>query len=655
MKTRRARRPRLSRVRVWLSAIILPCVVASCSLLDSDDSSSSDNSGNPPGTVPAEKSVLVGVRNAASGGVSASSVDLYRWNGDGDYVIRPDAMRIAYKWIALVTDGSISRVTLENGLTESSNRAILAADAYVMLDRTGADDDPMVFDLGDAGYPISMDTFPAAGVQFSALAAEPVFYEAQIDDYGTLRAMVSDYTLPNGTQTYAGDLMVLRNGEPAWEWVYVKAGDGIDGMTGTSGPSWADLPGGVVYATQTDSPDDIGVRDFGWYGPVDSGSGSYEPAFFAGSADAFGYFGNSGTPVPFDAAYLASHTAFRYWVAGYDAFLMSGNLATPQLSWDSDLGGYGTAGTIAGTGEGISAHPNARMFTVYYEPDLHAGIDDMASVFYSPTRLAGDPDYRERTAAETEYGAYLWDSGLYLPPFAFSSLIVAAENRILINSCGNPDGFWAFTDDIGQITVELHLGSAVTFGKDRGSGIADFGERFITDVPLWVSDPGMPPVIPGGAPLASDDVNLPLNPIANVHGFFQTTGAGASTTCNIDFGFITGDVNVDIGTRTIAEITVLPPMLSPEPGIQVPDDPADTQWGICVSVVAMGNGATVFYTTDGSDPAVTVDGTPTGTTQNAGDERASIDIGTTTTVVKAVCWAPGKIASAIVGGEYRFD
>ena len=261
-----------------------------------------DNGDPGDTTTPTAKSILLGVFNSdaadqpeRSGTIMATvptTLELFDWSPDvpGDqWVIRPDEIRIAFRYIALVTKTAYDQ-TDTNGLIgddriPTANRASLAAGAFVLLDRTGADDQPMIFNLNDTSYPISTDEFPEIDVDYGALASEPVFYEAIIDGYGTIRAVLSDYTFGDGTVAYAGDVLAFLEGESAWQWVYVQAGNGFDGG---SMPPWLTLTAGSAYSDETATDGDgngIADGDTGWYGPIDSDADGTadEPVFFAGT------------------------------------------------------------------------------------------------------------------------------------------------------------------------------------------------------------------------------------------------------------------------------------------------------------------------------------------------------------------------------------
>jgi hypothetical protein len=663
---------------ILLLALIYTLVLIGCNgTLPGTDPPAGTGDPDPTDGI-AVRSTLLGVFDSTTLSTRAFStfaavpaaLDLIDWDPDqpGDqWVIRPTEMRIAYRYIALVTKtaydqlNGAGQVSADDGTTLAANRATIAENAFVLLDRTASTAEPMIFDLNDTGYPISTEDFPAFDTEYSAVAAEPLFYEASIEGYGTLRAMLQDHTFGDATVTFAGDVLALLDGESTWKWVYVQAGNGFDGG---SEPPWF-APAGA-YSTETaydsDDADTIADGDTGLYGPIDGDGDSTadEPSFFAATPadpapfselyDTFGYVSASDTFTP-DFGALTTTSAFRYWVAGMESFEPVSNLMTPQFGRDTDPGGYNTTGTIAGSGEGTAGYPNAFFRIVYYEPDLHAGTEDLARVIYSASRLVDDPNYVDRATAWAEYGDYLWDSGVYMQPYLADSSIPSLMNRIILNENGSPDGVWSFSDDIAQLKIELALGSAVQFGKDRGESITDFGERFITDVPLWITDGTLYPPITGNAPLASPYSGTPLPPVTKHYGFRQNTDAGVSTSCNIDFGFITGDINVLIESLTLSQLPAYPPTVSPDPGVF---DPASGN--LVVTVQSTNQTAIVYYTTDGTDPEISAGGTGVGTTGSSGSYEATIDIGTTTTVVKAVCTsANGSSVSEIVTGEYRFE
>lgn len=569
---------------------------------------------------------------------------------------------------AAVTD--VSMLEFDVYLDESTpiKKSTVQGNAFVIYDGTNAtpsdvtDDTLAIFDLKDATFSVDVKAVPSVGVPYTGVAYELVYYEAKINGYGSIRLYYNDYK-----SCKAGDFMVDLEGDSpdaGWQWAYLKHGDGPDSYDGSSIPTIVDKDN--VSQVGYDQVNDNGtMRDYvGTY----TYNGHAVPTFLVDGDNTW-----MSSFVPNEDKRPYSSQACIYWMANNELF--NGSDAAnpylyPHLGLDSNPGGFGSYNSSTpslSTALGTNITTSSKANLVYYESDDHLGTADMSSIIYSASRL----DVTTRTRMTDFFGVYAYDSGLVshiyddtdmVRQIGYSSGSIAVTElypTMLDLSMGrmavvgarygsdgpapyeyNPPSASSadfLKESIVEVAVKLQIKVAIYNGEDcvgrpwgGGTAIAtdDFAKRFLSFAPKvgdsayggWGLDPNEPvPAQRGFYGHGSDEHSLETNLYFNLESF-------------------------DLGVQNVRykDVYSIAPKMSPDPA----DAPFSESLMISLTAqdLAPGAGASMYYTTDGSNP-----------TTSSTKYTAPFSIGTTDTVVKAITMEDAKkFISKISEGQYVF-
>ncbi|MBA7525081.1 hypothetical protein ES705_17229 [subsurface metagenome] len=590
----------------------------------------------------------------------------------GGVGVYPENMRAAYSYIGLIKETHLSAIAADimgqdtmdtmdfhngiktydtskeyHGTTKTESGVILLSayipdadfntvykdDAFTIYDAADNGDRPIIFDYSDPDHSINMDIFPERGVTYSAICLQLVYLETEFQNYGTMRIYYKDY---NGRM--AGDVLVKRE-ESGWEWkyIYFKMGDGadVDGVDDRSDDCYL----GRMY-------DRTGVNFF--IANNDPIISNYvEVEYFHDPLVAY---------TPFIGDYI-------FQIADGDGIIAiindAGNDVAPKVDFLDFMinGGFDTVPGL-----------------IHWETDNHVGPADQTQVLYRPTSLADaaiditSHDILVADQVEGDKTGHLHDSGYYfniypdktvwyfkdpetglddtskpLPPDAVPNLLNSyivwapqcgpeANNTMLEVPLEDGDPV-VYGDNqeqpnpIMQIEANVFLKSWLLANMDLDSIPGDSFEKFLIQPPAVLED--VYNGSPGGA--WSGDSGL-----------------------DIYADFVTGAFELSFNFLRWMDLNTLPPEVNPPSGDHL-------EGPVVVSMFQAGqnpvDGGRIYYTTDGTSPAVDSEGTPKGTTLEYNDEEeVSIDISSgEIKIVKAIAKIPGKAASSAITAQYYID
>ncbi|NCC63722.1 MAG: hypothetical protein EOM15_03575 [Spirochaetia bacterium] len=563
--------------------------------------------------------------------------------------------------------------------------------AFVLFDGTNGtesdvtDDTLAVFDLKNDSFKLEVSSVPQEGVVYSAVAYELVYFEAELEDFGSIRMFYNDY------DTYkAGDFLVNKGS--GWKFAYMQHGDGPDSHDGTV----------IPIVVDKDNPSNQGYDDYDTDVVADPNPevvyrGYYPYPGTGGEADASDLPGSNLIPTfrcsegdgnlwPIKTGNTpdtlnvnkrpSSHVACVYWTAYEDVFNKPVGDSQPvpfdhpKIETVEDPGGFKTynparpdlsepikeGGTIASSIDGANL--------VYYEPDDHLGVEDFSKVLYEDTRRE---DIVCRIRMTDFFGVYAYDSALVTQLY---------DDSQMVRQGGYQEGRYAYTDlyptigdllkgqlcvmgfrdpssqsspgyvyqtnsdnmDLTTVEVAVNLQLEVsllysedclgrTWGDEGPIVSTDFEKRFLSFAPKVGSTDH-------GGWGADPDAPVPLQ-----RGFYGSNSDEHGLESGLCFHLSHFQLNVqnipyrDVYTRA--------PSLSPD----VAQGPFSEE--VYVSIIGDGplsDEFVYYYTTDGSDPTISSD-----------RYMNAFSIGMTDTVVKAIAVAPDKRPSKIAEAQYIFE
>jgi hypothetical protein len=355
------------------------------------------------------------------------------------------------------TDGSPVFEAYVDDTTAMTREDIKAA-SFSMYDSADHGGDFMVFDITQGTNEITLEDLPEnLDVVYTGVASELVYYQVDINDFGSLRFYFND-----APPYYAGDVTVDTG--TGWKWAYFKHGDGLDAdcFTNTSNDPgydtvWAPINPDYPQAEHSDQPyiglvdmragDNADERGYsssftGLYtflfdfdlnkwgnGFINgdkrpAGPGSYSYLMVSNEIMNIGY--GSG-PTQFTFPHLNLEQVGD--IGGFADYLNDGdpatNTALKDRNADNDavsfISGYDDQ---SGDGEVDNWEIEPRnAFIVYHEGDFHASPEDLTQIVYLDHRLdyagenldgiSGNDLLITREELRKTYGWYGWDSGLY--------------------------------------------------------------------------------------------------------------------------------------------------------------------------------------------------------------------------------------------------
>ena len=652
-----------------------------------------DDGGGDTSSLPTRRLTLTGIHVDSDPMQSRYTVE----GEPGSFEIYPDTLRVAYRLIALLPETAVDQIestgvrgtegqggfesydysttglydgfSYEEGRLEafipSAQWSDFDDNAFIIADRTGSGEEPVVFNLSDAGIGLNAEEFPALDTNYSGLALMPVYYEAEIDGYGLIRLYIQDEGDFRG-----GDFVFKEDGSTAWKWIYIRMGDGIDQAALDNAadnndadphhPSYGGVPIFLDESISEKYPATTFYTDYfeGDY-PDDADSPPTGPSA--------GYH-----------YWIMNHDLLQYLQTKYQEETNPADWPIDSGDWDSDPGGYwGTPSdnnTVAGRtnneGENVK---RARM--IYYEPDNHAGASDLPHIYLSNTRLTeSEPDYAPISTEDDppstvtprwcleNYQDYAFDSGLIVYAYEdseseffedYDSSYRPRMTQIMPNtftvyagqtySCPTA-ATEAETVVMVEITAFIKSHLSCVYEEEGG---ASFEEKYMSSYsPHWYPVGGTWP-----SWVQNDFKNG--NPLTEMPSFLflydgdWTTG-NVNTSIWIEFGFLTGAFDLEMVNIPWSEVNTMPPLLHPEPGIFDPDE-----GGLQVTFTVENESDCLFYTTDGTDPAVDSSGNALGTTMR-NDSHESISV-SEDTLLKVAAKAEGKALSTIISAEYIFQ
>jgi hypothetical protein len=459
------------------------------------------------------------------------------------------------------------------------------------------------------------DTLPPdLSVDYCGVAAELIYYEAELDGYGRMRFFFNDY--PDNNAVKAGDVLVhkdsftsgIEDGEGIWwQWIYLKHGDGPDPECFTT---TCDDPGYSQVNAPNPTEDDENNWDYQDYDGLvtyDSTGPYYAFVYDSGPGD----FADYG--VPNQDKRPSGTGSFSYWMVENEFFNGSDpsadQLLAPDLDSAEHIGGFKNAalepfGTYpSGWYEGDADLEPDDAFLVHHEADYHEGVEDRTHAVYFDTRQ----EVISRNEFLKRYGWYGYDSGLLsriyddsqlsygtsssgdpFDPYKYSEKVIInplhfamGRMQVYADAPGDRGGenySDSWFDRIISLEIELQLDAELRLETDNGTGTLE--ERFLTFIPDWnLSNPTARPYSFNG----NDDLHKPPIKLMIIPGRFQ----------------------IRHEYRHYSDLYTLPPTFTP--------DPAEGPFAASVSVSLYNSFGDkdyndrmrFFYTLDGSDPAVT--------------------------------------------------
>jgi hypothetical protein len=564
--------------------------------------------------------------------------------------------------------------------------------AFVLFDGSNdtasdvTDDTLVEFNLKDDSFKLEVPSIPQEGVVYTAVAYELVYFEAELEGFGSIRMFYNDYH-----DYKAGDFLINKG--TGWKFAYMQHGDGPDSYDGTAIPKVVDKDnpsqeGYDDYDTDRVEEPNPEVLYRGYYPYPGTGSGASAsdvaglnliPTFRCSEGDGDVWPIKGGTTP--DALNVnkrpSSDVACIYWTAYEDVFNKPVGESQPvpfdhpKIEAVDDPGGFKTynparpdlsesikdGGTIASSINGANL--------VYYEPDDHLGIEDFSKVIYEDTRRE---DIISRIRMTDFFGVYAYDSALVTHLYDDSQMVREGvhnggrfiytdlyptigdllKGRICVmgfrdpgSQSGGPGYVYQSNSDnmelaTVEVAVDLQLEVALlysedclgrTWGEEGPIVSTDFEKRFLSFIPKVGSTEY-------GGWGADPDGPVPLQ-----RGFYGSNSDEHGLESGLRFQLSHFQLNVrNIPYR---DVYTKEPSLSPA----VADGPFSDD----VHVTIVGDGPlsdqfVYYYTIDGSDP-----------TTSSIRYQGPFSLELTDTVVKAIAVAPNKLPSRIAEAHYVFE
>lgn len=555
------------------------------------------------------------------------------------------------------TDGSPVFEAYVDDTTAITRDSIKDA-SFPMYDSADNGGDLMVFDITEGTNHITIEDLPEdLDVVYTGVASELVYFQVDIDEYGSLRFYFND-----DPPYYAGDVTVDTG--TGWKWAYFKHGDGLDAdcFTNTSNDPAYDT---VNAPDDPENPSGSWSNGQTYVGRIDVGDvdNANESSYDSSFSDLYTYmfdfdqnnWGNgfiNGDKRPegsgsysylmvsneiMNTGYGSNLTQYLYPhlnldevgdIGGFADYLNDGdpgtNTAFKDRSADSDavsyISGYDDQ---SGDGEVENWELEPRnAFVVYHEADSHASADDLTRIVYLEERLdyigenkdgiANNDLLLSREELRKTYGWYGWDSGLYSTLYDDGDIMFYDSDNygIILNPLYFALGrmhTYAYNPPADNPTDPEYTDS----WYDRVISMKielqlDACIQYGTDA---LSDP----FGAGGAAIASDEFERrfltlvpdwisapPSDPVPRPYDF---NGNGDVIELPLKFMILPENFSIRHEYVHYVDVHTLPVQIYPDPS----DGPFTSDIEISFSLQNNVNDQKIFYTTDGSEPVVNGD------------------------------------------------
>jgi len=509
--------------------------------------------------------------------------------------------------------------------------------SFPLYDSTEQDGALKIFDVTAGTTKLTLEnTLPEdLSVTYCGVAADLIFYEVELEDYGLMRFFFNDHPDTAFSAVKAGDVLVHKGSFTTgiedgtgiwWQWAYLKHGDGPDQ------DCFTDTCDDPRY-NQVKAPDPLPADPDNWDWQDYNGSVTYQET---GPYYAFIYDSGPGDFSKVEGQSNSSKRpagtgSFSYWMMDNSVFngtdLEHDPYTSPRMDDAVHIGGFkdanlNTFGTYASGWyqDELDFEPDDA-FLVHHEQDYHLGNEDRTSVVYYDSRQ----EVLSRDDFLRSYGWYGYDSGLLsniyddsimifgrapgggscggvdplnyydgcpeviLNPlhFAVGRMQVYADAPPGSDSANGPTYTDSWFDRIISLDIQLQLGAALRLTENNTvpspsgmSGAEEFEYRFLTFIPDW-DEPSAPPPRPYSFN-GKDDLHKPP----------------------IKFMIIPEHFSIQHNYLHYSDVYTLPPQLKPDPL----EGPFDSDLEITITKrgddVSYNDRMCYFYTLNGDDPIV---------------------------------------------------